>query len=385
MKRFSRFLTLVTLLLNITGAVFSVPVEDSTPSGKKDKLKITLSFTGDMMAHVINYSMSDYSMIYRDISDIMLSDTLTFCNVEFPVNPSIPQSSYPVFNIHPEYVEAAVDAGVDVLSIANNHSGDQGTSGLIKTVSSMEEMKLKYLDDHNRDIYFSGAKNNPETEFLPETIYRDGWKIGYIAVSQFSNVQPDKGHMLLVDFRNSSESDNFTNWVKEISGDYDLFIISYHGGIEYYTDPLEAKKELFYSLAEAGTDIIWGHHPHVVQPVEVIDFGERSSVLMYSLGNFISGQGRIADPDLPEEEWSYTGDSAILQTVFSYKNNQPVLERVEAIPIANIMTTNREVVITPLKDLTHQAVPEPWMSFFLERFILMHDYFIRNIQYSVLP
>ena len=93
-------------------------------------------------------------------------------------------------------------------------------------------------------------------------------------------------------------------------------------------------------------------------------------------------QSRIVDPDLPEEEWSYTGDSAIIQTAFSLKNGVPVLLDIEAIPTANIMTTNREVVITPLEDLTHQAVPEPWMSFFLERFILMHDYFLRNIQYS---
>ena len=106
---------------------------------------------------------------------------------------------------------------------------------------------------------------------------------------------------------------------------------------------------------------------------------------MNSLGNFISGQGRIIDPDLPEEEWSYTGDSAIVQVAISEKDGRPSIEEVTAIPTANIMTTNREVVITPLKELTHQPVPEPWMDFFLERFILMHDYFNRNIQYSVLP
>ena len=74
---------------------------------------------------------------------------------------------------------------------------------------------------------------------------------------------------------------------------------------------------------------------------------------MYSLGNFISGQGRIADPALPEEEWSYTGDSAIIQVTFDFAEGAPVLKDVEAVPIANIMTTDRDVVITPLQQLTH--------------------------------
>ena len=348
------------------------------------KTKLVLSFTGDMMAHIINYSMSDYSLIYRDIEKIMQNDSLTFCNVEFPVNPGLPQASYPVFNIHPEYVKAAVSAGVDVLALANNHAGDQGTTGLSATVQAMEDMRDDFRKT-GRSIYFSGANKNPAAEFRPQTIYKDGWKIGYLSVSQFSNVKLDDGYMPLVDFRDSEQSDKFVERISNLTDDYDLFVLSYHGGVEYYTQPVKQKVELFERLAEAGVDVIWGHHPHVVQPVDVLEHGGGKSVIMYSLGNFISGQGRIADPVLPEEEWSYTGDSAIIQLSFSYDGKTPVLGDVAAIPIANMMTTNRDVVIIPIEELTHQAVPEPWMSFFIERFILMHDYFIRNIRYSGLP
>lgn len=385
MRRFSKLFLFFIFFPLITVPAHPAETVDTPLAGNPEKKTIVLSFTGDMMAHIINYSMPDYSMIYRDIEKIIKNDDLTFCNVEFPVNPGIPQASYPVFNIHPEYVEAAIDAGVDVVSIANNHSGDQGTEGLIKTVDAMMTISSKYLREKGRKIYYSGAKMNPVTPFVPETIYQNGWKIGYLAVSQFSNVVPEDGHMLIVDFRNKRDSAEFVSWMTELTGDYDLFILSYHGGVEYYTEPVKRKSELFYELANAGVDIIWGHHPHVVQPVEVVETGGGTSVIMNSLGNFISGQGRIADPDLPEEEWSYTGDSAIIQTVFSFSGGRPVLDQIEAIPTANIMTTNREVVITPLEDLTHQAVPEPWMSFFLERFILMHDYFTRNIQYFSLP
>ena len=386
MKRYFSKAVLIAVIFISAPGLFAREINEGPVSFHTEKTDILLSFTGDMMAHIINYSMPDYSMIYRDIEKIMLNDSLTFCNVEFPVNRDLPQASYPVFNIHPEYVKAAINAGVDVLSLANNHTGDQGTEGLRSTVASMDAMTLEYLRDHGRMIYYSGAKSYPQTEFRPVTIYKDGWKIGYLAVSQFSNVVPDPGHMQLVDFRNREQSAEFINFMKEVTGEYDLFILGYHGGVEYYTDPVRRKTEFFRELAAAGVDVIWGHHPHVVQPVEIYRHengsGGKSSLIMNSLGNFISGQGRIADPDLPEEEWSYTGDSVIIQAEFSFNEGRPVLGEVTAVPIANIMTTNREVVITPLEDLTHQAVPEPWMSFFLERFILMHDYSIRNISYT---
>ncbi|MBI9106812.1 MAG: CapA family protein [Spirochaetales bacterium] len=385
MKKYFRGLLVLTILLIPGLRLTALNVEDTPEPPPAIREKLVLSFTGDMMAHVINYKMPDYSLIYRDIEKILMSDSLTFSNVEFPVNPKLPQASYPVFNIHPEYVEAAVNAGVDVLSIANNHTADQGTKGLIATVEAMQQLCTKVNKQQDRDVRFSGAKVNPDTDFSPITIYKNGWKIGYLAVSQFSNVTPRPGHMMMIDFNNSKRSDEFIRWLEPQIGNYDLFILSYHGGIEYQPKPLKRKTEFFHKLIASGVNIIWGHHPHIVQPVEVVTIGGKEGVIMNSLGNFISGQGRIIDPDLPEEEWSYTGDSAILQVELSSREGNTIIDNVTAIPTANIFTTNREVVIAPLEDLTHQPVPEPWMNFFLERFILMHDYFNRNIQYSVLP
>jgi poly-gamma-glutamate synthesis protein (capsule biosynthesis protein) len=386
LRKFFRGLIVLIFILIIPGLPLSAINIDGGPEPPPAvKENLLLSFTGDMMAHIINYSMPDYSLIYRDIEKIMMSDSLTFSNVEFPVNPKLPQASYPVFNIHPEYVEAAVDAGVDVLSIANNHTTDQGTDGLIATVGAMIKMKSDYRKEYGRYIYFSGAKENPDIDFQPVAIYKNGWKIGYLAVSQFSNHVPRPGHMMLVDYRKSAQTEEFINWLKPQIENYDLFILGYHGGVEYLPEPVSRKTEFFHELVAAGVDIIWGHHPHIIQPVEIVETEGNKGVIMNSLGNFISGQGRIIDPDLPEEEWSYTGDSAIIQVEISSGHKGALIGDVTAIPTANIVTTNREVVIAPLEDLTHQPVPEPWMNFFLERFILMHDYFNRNIQYSVLP
>ena len=221
-------------------------VRDAEPIPPAVKEDLLLSFTGDMMAHIINYAMPDYSMIYRDIEDIMLGDHLTFSNVEFPVNPELPQASYPVFNIHPEYVEAALNAGVDILSIANNHTADQGTGGLLATVGAMQALCEKMKKEHGREVRFSGAKKNPEIDFRPITIYRNGWKIGYLSVSQFSNFTPEPGYMMLVNFNRSAEADAFIAEMEEVTADYDLFILAYHGGVEYRTQPVRRKTEFFH-------------------------------------------------------------------------------------------------------------------------------------------
>ncbi len=381
MRRFFKLPYILIALVIISAVpVSAMQYRDAGIQAPAKKEPLVLSFTGDMMAHVINYSMKDYSLIYRDIESIMQNDSLTFSNVEFPVNPEIPQASYPVFNIHPEYVMAAIDAGVDVVSIANNHTADQGVPGLQATVSTMYSLMNYYKKQQNRELHFSGAKDNPETDFKPVTIYKNGWKIGYLAVAQFSNHNPGRGYMQLVDFRDREETSAFVDFIKKVRTDYDLFVLAYHGGVEYLAEPVKAKTEFFNDLVAAGVDIIWGHHPHIIQPVDIVTTEGRTGVVMNSLGNFISGQGRIIDPDLPEEEWSYTGDSAIIQVEAAFRNGRIVFDRVEAIPTANMMTTNREVVITPLEQLTHQPVPQPWNDFFMQRYMLMHDYFNRNIR-----
>ena len=195
--------------------VLAIPVF----STEQDKKPLRLSFTGDMMAHAINYSMEDYSLIYKDIEYILQNDSLSFCNVEFPVDSSIPQASYPSFNIHPEYVEAAINAGIDVVSIANNHIADRGIDGLLATVESFNTIEKKYKEV-NRDIFFgSGASKTIQEVPEIKTIYKDGWKIGFTAVTQFSNYKIEESYMPVIDYRNEEIANSFLDWIKEVSSD----------------------------------------------------------------------------------------------------------------------------------------------------------------------
>ena len=126
---------IVFLLLACTStppAMDSIPGEDVSDDSPIDLFqpeeipptdnRLVLTFGGDIMAHVENFGMADYNMIYTDIEEIIQNDDFTFANLETPVHEGRAYESYPTFNVQPEYVQAAIDAGFDVFSLANNHT-----------------------------------------------------------------------------------------------------------------------------------------------------------------------------------------------------------------------------------------------------------------------
>ena len=99
------------------------PHPHHTPPAPPTPSRLRLTFGGDIMAHIENFRMADYSMIYADIEEIIKNDDLSFANLETPVHGGRPYESYPTFNVQPPYAQAAIDAGFDVFSLAFFHIG----------------------------------------------------------------------------------------------------------------------------------------------------------------------------------------------------------------------------------------------------------------------
>ena len=83
-----------------------------------------LVFAGDIMGHDVNYRMADYRDIYRGVRQYLGDADLAVANLELPVDPTRAESGYPRFNGNAAYVRAAVEAGFNLLSTANNHAFD---------------------------------------------------------------------------------------------------------------------------------------------------------------------------------------------------------------------------------------------------------------------
>ena len=275
---------------------------------REDASELSLTFLGDIMAHTVNFSMPDYARIYEDVRDELRSDDLTFANLETPVVASRPYETYPRFNVHPEYARAAADAGVDVFSVANNHVTDWGADGVAETRSAMGLLAASH------GLASNGTRQNAGAELEVTELRAGGRRIGFVAVTQALNVPDGRELVQIVDYRDTVAADAFAQWVSLRALGFDLFIVSYHGGREYALVPDPAKAAFFERLARAGADVVWSHHPHVVQPWRHIERADGSSALiLHSTGNFISGQTWRLGPEHAATARAHTGDSPLFR------------------------------------------------------------------------
>lgn len=267
--------------------------------------EINLIAVGDIMAHMpqikAQYISEEegyrFDNNYVFIKPYLINSDLALCNLETTLaGRDKAYSGYPRFNAPDELVDALVYAGFDVLSTANNHSYDTGGEGLLRTLDIINE----------RGLLSIGTRNSIDR--LPyENITVNGINLGITAYTYETNADPNlkalNGIPLkasfteLVDTFHFSTIDedlkNMVNRVTQMRAEGAECIIFYmHWGDEYTAQPNEMQVKIAKALCEAGVDIVFGSHPHVVQRVDFIENekGDHETLVVYSMGNFISNQ-----------------------------------------------------------------------------------------------
>ncbi|UCF99498.1 MAG: CapA family protein [Spirochaetaceae bacterium] len=331
--------------------------------GHTEGTLLQLSFSGDVMVHTANYLTTDYSAIYRSVAPLFKKDDLSFANLEFPVDPSSPFSSYPRFNGTPEYLQAAVEAGIDVFSLANNHAFDQGRDGILQTLRCLSRIG----EQSHRRLYAGGIRGNLKVPFQPVEIHCRGIRIGFLAVCQMVNRPMPDFYVNIVDYRNRRHREYFLPYIEAVAPQYDLFILSYHGGREYSREPEEEANRFFDRLLEAGVDVVWAHHPHVVQPHRLVDREEGRALIMPSTGNLISGMLIGLEPQQPEHKFAWTTDSAVWLVTVLVESGQASVQRVAPLPITNYRNGRGDVLVERMPGMGGKKLPAEWQSYYRER------------------
>ena len=369
--------------------------EDSAPafgSEKNDREEIrhnlTLLFAGDIMAHKPNYSMSDYSLIWKDIAPLALSSDFSFANIEAPVDDSIPYATYPRFNMHSEYPEAAIRAGFNVFSLVNNHSNDKGLSGMKHTREWAEKTESAHKGTE-REVFFSGLKESGGDAIGYKIIKKNGWTIIFCAVTEVLN---EKDHIEYMDYVPPAPDarEAFGNRIRHIRAENpcDIFILSIHANVpEYIRSVSQAQRSYYYKLLDCGADIIWANHPHVVQEREFIGKkSERrfSKLILYANGNTISAQRHKPAFDAPDDPHEYTGDGLLYKVIY-YKKEKggiAILHETKAHYITTYITTAYQFVIKYLDDdfiaYLKNAGRREWMRYIAARKIIMENTRVRK-------
>lgn len=226
---------------------------------------------------------------------------MSYANLEGPVAPGVNDKGqfvtdpgmifdqyvydgYPRFNYHETLIQDLVSSGFDVVSTANNHALDHESNGVNKTIEML-----------NKDgLQFTGTKNDSdsrqELDVWPTIVERNGFRIAWLACTFSTNGIEDSEQQVLHCFKQKTL---ILSMIKELSANsnIDAVIITAHVGKEYEDLPEERTVTLYHAFTEAGALAVLGAHPHVLQPWEKhITADGREALIIYSLGNFVSGQ-----------------------------------------------------------------------------------------------
>ncbi len=170
----------------------------------------------------------------------------------------------------PLTLESVQSAGFACLCVANNHMMDLGPTGLLHASSMVKSSGIPLV----------GAGRNEEEAYAPAILEVRGQRVGILAFCDVVQVTP------LYATENSVgvarwESSVCLARVRELRQHVDWLIVHMHWGIELAQLPSPQQREWAKAIISAGADLIVGHHPHVLQPIEVID----GAIVAYSLGN----------------------------------------------------------------------------------------------------
>ena len=250
-----------------------------------EETELSLVMVGDCLIHEAIYvdardsngNYNFYKMIDL-IKPVIKKYDLAFYNQESLLGgTSIGVSSYPRFNAPQEVGEAFIDAGFNLVSLANNHSLDKGEKGILAS--------LKYWETKKKDgIMTAGSYSSFEDRDKDVIMEKNGITYALLSYTTTTNgLNRPKGKEYLV---NVYDKDQVKKDVERLRGKVDLLMVAMHWGEEYTHTPNAEQEEIAKYLASLKVDIVIGHHPHVIQPIEFIG----DTMVIYSLGNFIASQ-----------------------------------------------------------------------------------------------
>lgn len=221
----------------------------------------SIAATGDVMVsrRVLAEAQARRSYIwpFTQVSEVLSGADIAIVNLENPVMRECPPSaSDMVFCMPSAALEGLTYAGIDIATVANNHTYDQGSVGYASTTDALNAAGILPSGSESLVIQQRG-----ETTF--------GF-IGYNRIRQSHDIPM----MPTTDVIASIEA---------AAGQVDVLIVSFHWGVEFTSEPIVDQRDLAHAAVRAGADVIIGHHPHVLQTIEEY----RGVPIFYSLGNFV--------------------------------------------------------------------------------------------------
>lgn len=239
---------------------------------------ISLAMIGDVLLHYRLAAYKDYTSSFAPVTPIMQSyDTLIANQESLPVGNKYALSGYPKFSSPDFIIRDLQTAGVDMISIANNHTVDKGEGGVRTLFENIDHYQIPYV----------GAYKSADDAAIPRIIEQKGIKIGVVSYTYGTNgLYLPKGSPFVINY---IDEQKMTDDIQAMKALVDVTVVLMHWGPEYVTTENDNQRQLAHVLNKAGADIVFGTHPHILQSYTKLtsEAGQETHVF-YSIGNYFS-------------------------------------------------------------------------------------------------
>ncbi len=283
----------IFLALYFAAALWAVVVE-FVPSAKEQcvvakqaqDVEVEIVFVGDVMAHMPQVEAAriaperyDFGPHFAPVAPLFHAADYVVANLETTLSPRPPYGGYPAFATPDCLARDLAAAGVDFVTLANNHIVDRGAVGVLHTIAALDNVGIGHAG--------ASVEEFCQGNLGGQVVVVGGLRIALLAYTYGVNGQlpADAQVSLLTQSRVAHD-------VAQLPDDVDVVVALVHWGNEYQRTPSSQQTEAAEWMRQLGVDVIVGSHPHVVQPFEgwSDESGRGVGGVYYSLGNFISNQ-----------------------------------------------------------------------------------------------
>ena len=333
-------LSMVTTLLVEGAQGISLTSSDSTvvhhKSNDQEKSEDTEKETsarimahGDLLYHIPIYRTAlkedgsydfhenfDYVKPWFKQADLVIGD------FEGTISKDHYLAGYPLFNAPGEVMDAIKDAGYQVLDLAHNHILDSQLEGVISTADAIEKAGITPIG-----VYTHEARDK-----APLVIKQvNGIKVAFLAYSYgFNGIEEYISKEDYNNYLSDLNEDKMKAEIERAEKEADITVVMPQMGIEYQLEPTEEQKILYHKMIDWGADLIFGGHPHVVEPAETVEKDGDKKLIIYSMGNFLSNQRIETMQDEENAKWTERG--VLMDVTIKKKAGKTTIETASAHP-----------------------------------------------------
>lgn len=280
MLRINSFFCLIFLTANIAASPAPLYFPQACSTGET----LTIAAVGDILLHrplQIKGTQDGFKSLWEEALPYLQHAQIAYGNLEGPIADDMGYTGYPTFNYPPAVADALYESGFDIISTANNHALDRSRAGIHKTMQNLDRVGVSY----------AGTRHQHEDASWVKLIKKNNITTAWIACTQHTNGINDTHNEILYCYSKRDYA-IILNLIQEFKNKVDAIIVTPHWGDEYQSKANIQQQNFAHEVLNAGATMVLGSHPHVLQPMEkFVTLDGRNTLIVYSLGNFVSYQG----------------------------------------------------------------------------------------------